>query len=126
MKHLAPTLNPNRLRVSAALLMACAAASMWMPLQAAPLQSAWSDQYVSRWLRSPMLTVPALSPSVQAAKKSAKERAGTSGKERSDKKPTGKVKFIRGNEESVAQRSARLSRECKGRVNAGMCEGYTR
>ena len=126
MKHLAPTLNPNRLRVSAALVMACAAASMWMPLRAAPLESAWSDRYVSRWLRSPMLTVPGLSPSVKAAKKSAKERAGTSGKERSDKKPTGKVKFIRGNEESVAQRSARLTRECKGRVNAGMCEGYTR
>lgn len=38
----------------------------------------------------------------------------------------GKVKFIRGSEESPAQRSARLKRECKGGVDAGACSGYTR
>ena len=31
-----------------------------------------------------------------------------------------------GSQETVAQRSARLKRECKGAVNAGACEGYTR
>jgi len=40
--------------------------------------------------------------------------------------PGGKVKFIRGSEESPAQRSARLKRECKGGVDAGACSGYTR
>ena len=37
-----------------------------------------------------------------------------------------KVKFMRGSEESTAERNARLKRECRGRVNAGACEGYTR
>ena len=36
-----------------------------------------------------------------------------------------KVQFLRGSEESVSERSNRLKRECKGRVNAGACAGYT-
>ena len=38
----------------------------------------------------------------------------------------GRVKFMRGSEESPAQRVARLKRECKGGVDAGACAGYTR
>lgn len=38
----------------------------------------------------------------------------------------GKVTFLHGSEETSQERSARLKRECKGRVNAGACEGYTR
>ncbi len=34
--------------------------------------------------------------------------------------------FSRGSEETKSERSARLSRECKGQVNAGACAGYTR
>lgn len=132
MMHLVPT--RNQWLTSMALFAKCAfkcvfvcgAMGALMPVQAAPLHAAWSAPYASGWLTAPILTKSAYRPSVQAAKKLAKERAPTSGKERSEKKPTGKVKFIRGNEESVAQRSARLTRECKGRVNAGMCEGYTR
>jgi hypothetical protein len=37
-----------------------------------------------------------------------------------------KVKYVRGSEETSSERSTRLKRECKGRVNAGACEGYTR
>ena len=37
-----------------------------------------------------------------------------------------KVQFLRGSEESVAERNRRLKRECKGGVNAGACTGYTR
>lgn len=40
--------------------------------------------------------------------------------------PGNKVKYVRGSEETTSERSARLKRECKGRVNAGACEGYTR
>ena len=36
-----------------------------------------------------------------------------------------KTKFLRGSEETTAERSARLKRECQGGVNAGMCAGYT-
>ena len=37
-----------------------------------------------------------------------------------------KVQFLRGSEESVAERNRRLKRECKGGVNAGACAGHTR
>ncbi len=37
-----------------------------------------------------------------------------------------KARFIQGSEETVAQRTARLKRECKGGVNAGVCAGFTR
>lgn len=37
-----------------------------------------------------------------------------------------KAKFIPGSGETVAQRTARLKRECKGAVDAGACSGYTR
>lgn len=36
-----------------------------------------------------------------------------------------KAKFSRGSEETTAERSARLKRECFGGVNAGACAGYT-
>lgn len=51
----------------------------------------------------------------KASKKTAKPPARVS-----------KVKFMPGSEETVSQRVARLKRECKGAVNAGACEGYTR
>ena len=44
-----------------------------------------------------------------------------------NKKATGgSTKFIPGSQETTRERSARLTRECKGAVNAGACEGYTR
>ncbi|MFC5521216.1 hypothetical protein [Polaromonas jejuensis] len=48
-------------------------------------------------------------------KKAAKTKAAGQG---------GKVKFMPGSGETAKERSARLKRECKGRVNAGACEGY--
>lgn len=53
----------------------------------------------------------------QSKKKPAKEKAKAQG---------GKATFIRGSEESVSERTARLKRECKGGVNAGACAGLTR
>lgn len=37
-----------------------------------------------------------------------------------------RAKFMPGSQETRSQRIARLKRECKGAVNAGACEGYTR
>lgn len=37
----------------------------------------------------------------------------------------GQVRFLPGSAETTKERSTRLKRECKGRVNAGACEGYT-
>ena len=37
-----------------------------------------------------------------------------------------KAKFIPGSQETKKERTSRLTRECKGEVNAGACTGYTR
>jgi hypothetical protein len=36
------------------------------------------------------------------------------------------VTFHNGSAESTSERDRRLTRECKGRSNSGVCEGYTR
>jgi hypothetical protein len=64
---------------------------------------------------------PAQDASKPAKSKSKSKKAAKSGAPSTG----GKVKFIRGSEETPAQRSARLTRECKGGVNAGACAGYT-
>ena len=38
---------------------------------------------------------------------------------------TGQIKFLPGSGETTKERSSRLQRECRGRVNAGACAGYT-
>jgi hypothetical protein len=52
---------------------------------------------------------------VQAKKRTAKHKAGGS-----------KTTFSSGSQETTKERNARLQRECKGAVNAGVCAGYTR
>lgn len=37
----------------------------------------------------------------------------------------GQIRFLPGSAETTKERSSRLMRECKGRVNAGACAGYT-
>ncbi len=49
-----------------------------------------------------------------------------SGKSRSSKKGKSSITFSDGSAESRSERDRRLSRECKGRSNSGVCEGYTR
>jgi Mor family transcriptional regulator len=41
-------------------------------------------------------------------------------------KKGGGVSFYEGSGETRAERDKRLKRECKGRPNAGLCEGYAR
>ena len=38
---------------------------------------------------------------------------------------SGQIKFLPGSAETTKERSTRLKGECKGRVNAGACAGYT-
>ncbi len=48
-------------------------------------------------------------------------------KEKKEKaKKGGGVTFHEGSAESRAERDRRLTRECRGRPNAGLCEGYAR
>jgi hypothetical protein len=46
-------------------------------------------------------------------------------KKPSSVKKQGSTKFMPGSQETRKERTDRLKRECKGRVNAGACEGYT-
>jgi hypothetical protein len=57
-----------------------------------------------------------LNPPIQVALK----------KHRAKKGSGNRAKFDSGSQETTKQRTARLQRECKGAVNAGACEGYTR
>lgn len=56
-------------------------------------------------------------PTKSTTKKKAKKPKTQSG---------AKAKFIPGSQETKKERTARLTRECKGEVNAGACTGYTR
>jgi hypothetical protein len=62
-------------------------------------------------------SVAAYAPSISAKAKKAK-----SGK----KSKSSRVSFHDGSAESRSERDRRLMRECKGRSNSGVCEGYTR
>jgi hypothetical protein len=59
---------------------------------------------------------PAKKPRASASKSSAKASANSSA--------SVKVTFNNGSQEQTTERERRLRRECKGRVNAGACEGY--
>ncbi|NMM10670.1 MAG: hypothetical protein HHJ16_10385 [Polaromonas sp.] len=63
--------------------------------------------------------------SISAADTPVKTKMKKGGKTTPNRHGT-KIKFMPGSEETPQQRSLRLKRECKGRVNAGTCEGYTR
>ena len=64
-----------------------------------------------------VLNPPAKSTVKSSIKKKAKSPKHAAG---------AKAKFIPGSQETRKERTARLTRECKGEVNAGACTGYTR
>jgi uncharacterized membrane protein YhiD involved in acid resistance len=47
-------------------------------------------------------------------------------KTKAAKKSKSNISFHDGSAESRSERDRRLKRECKGRSNSGLCEGYTR
>ena len=83
-------------------------------------------------LVTPVLPGPALAQVADTSAAAASTTAGPQKKAAVKKaakkavKKTAKPVFVPGSAETVAQRSARLKRECKGAVNAGACAGYTR
>ena len=66
----------------------------------------------------PVQASDVLNPPTKAAKHKNAKKAGQSN--------GANAKFIPGSAETKKERSARLTRECKGEVNAGACTGYTR
>ena len=67
---------------------------------------------------------------LQAPAVGATSKDGQARKPKREKKAKGKkgggVTFHEGSAESRSERDRRLKRECKGRSNSGLCEGYTR
>ncbi|MEO7400794.1 MAG: hypothetical protein ABIV07_08515 [Polaromonas sp.] len=84
---------------------------------------------MKRLVIKPALTVMLLAAALMGGAHAKAQRADPGDGQTSSKKVKksggGQVKFLRGSEESTNERSRRLMRECKGRVNAGACAGYT-
>lgn len=87
-------------------------------------------QFLFKLSSALMFTGLVLMGNVQAKSPSSDtSNSPTSGK--GVQKPTTKtsrvsqIKFLPGSGETDKERSNRLKRECKGRVNAGACAGYT-
>ncbi|MDB5928526.1 MAG: hypothetical protein JWR60_233 [Polaromonas sp.] len=72
-----------------------------------------------------VLTAAALAGNVHAAASTSDSGSKPTATRAGKKAPGGQIKFLPGSAETVKERSARLKRECKGRVNAGACSGYT-
>ena len=61
-----------------------------------------------------------LNPPFKADKKKNKKPKAQAGEKSS------RAKFISGSQETKKERATRLTRECKGGVDAGACTGYTK
>ena len=72
-----------------------------------------------------MLLAAALMVGAHAKSQRADAGDGQTSSKNAKKSGGGQIKFLRGSEETRSERSSRLKRECKGRVNAGACAGYT-
>ena len=72
-----------------------------------------------------MLLAAALIGGAHAKSQPADAGDGQTTSKKAKKSGGGQIKFLRGSEETTSERSRRLKRECKGRVNAGACAGYT-
>ena len=73
---------------------------------------------------------PSQSPVVHVTASSTLAQSNQPKKPKKEKKAKAKkgggVSFYEGSGETRAERDKRLTRECKGRPNSGLCEGYTR
>lgn len=87
-----------------------ALALLWAALQ--PAQAAASPPMMSS-----LLSAQADMPTAKKPKKAKKARAAAKG---------GGVVFYEGSGETRKERDTRLRRECRGRPNSGLCEGYAR
>jgi hypothetical protein len=69
-------------------------------------------------------------PVLQATGSSKSSEGSKAKKPKKEKKAKGKkgggVTFHEGSGETRAERDKRLTRECRGRSNSGLCEGYAR
>jgi hypothetical protein len=81
---------------------------------------------VTGFAQAAMFSVAASAISVSANTEITPQKTKKTSKSKTSKKDKGgKITFHDGSAESRAERDKRLKRECKGRTNAGVCEGYT-
>jgi hypothetical protein len=80
------------------------------------------------WALALCLGVGLAGMSAEAEAKTKKKMSGTSSAAKAKKSRSAKSKasFSQGSTEPTADRDRRLTRECRGRPNAGACEGYAR
>lgn len=76
------------------------------------------------WTLMLMAATLIASPQASASSADSGNKAATS-QARKKAGPGSQIKFLPGSEETTRERNTRLKRECKGRVNAGACAGYT-
>jgi hypothetical protein len=73
---------------------------------------------------------PLKTPVFQASTSNKSTQGSTAKKPKKEKTAKGKkgggVTFYEGSAESRSERDKRLTRECRGRSNSGLCEGYAR
>ena len=72
----------------------------------------------------PTAAVQAAQNTNQAAGEKPAKKSSSKPKNSSENRPA-KVTFLPNSQEPTSVRNARLKRECKGRVNAGACAGFT-
>ncbi|MBS7809138.1 hypothetical protein [Variovorax sp. PCZ-1] len=92
-------------------LLALALFSIAFRADSMPTNGVFSSQIVS--------AQATVTPSGAKAKKPKKEKKAKGSK-------GGGVTFYEGSGETRAERDKRLTRECRGRSNSGLCEGYAR
>jgi hypothetical protein len=85
----------------------------------------WTAAVVTAMAVMPMGQALAASAGETAAEKPAGPASGKAAKDKKAGKPASKAKIPMDSSEKPADRRARLQRECRGAVNAGVCTGYT-
>ena len=109
--------NPLKKRVYMGLpgFLALSCLGFLMALPVAPAQAAQSGQSSNQ----------ANTEKPSKKKQSASSKKAAAAAEGSTANRPAKASFLPSSQEPVSVRNARLKRECKGRVNAGACAGFT-
>lgn len=89
----------------------------WMSLALIMPNASWAAGTTSKGVESAKPAAAAEEKSAKKPKKAKKPSQASGGR---------LAKIDRGSEETKGQRQSRLRAECKGKVNAGACEGLTR
>lgn len=92
--------------------------------QRAGLSAVWTAIFLAASLMGG--AVQAKSPSADSGQSTSKaKKKSATGAKGTKTSAGGQMKILPGSAETTKERNDRLKRECKGRVNAGACAGFT-